>query len=93
MSGARAGEGRASRRIQQRRGQVSAASIVNQTVIAAATATPYRKLTPSANMPSIAMHTMIPANMTARPEVSSDSIHRLLARQAAQELPAGSGSR
>ena len=47
---------------------------MNATAIAAATATPYRKLTPSANMPSIAMHTISPANSTARPDVSSDSI-------------------
>ena len=43
---------------------------MNATAIEAAIATPYRKLTPSANIPSIAMHTIIPANSTARPEVS-----------------------
>ena len=48
----------------------SAASIVKATVTAAATATPYRKLTPRANIPSIAMQTIVPANSTARPEVS-----------------------
>ena len=37
--------------------------------MAAATASPYRKLTPSANIPSRAMQTMIPANSTARPDV------------------------
>ena len=52
---------------------VSAASTVNATAIAAAIATPYRKLIPRANMPSIAMQTITPANSTARPEVSSDS--------------------
>ena len=40
------------------------------TVTAAAMATPYRKLTPSANIPSMAMQTISPANRTARPEVS-----------------------
>ena len=53
---------------------VSAATTVKDTATEAATATPYRKLTPSANIPSIAMQTIIPANITARPEVSSDSI-------------------
>ena len=53
---------------------VSAATTVNETAIAAAIAMPYRKLTPSANIPSIAMQTIMPANSTARPEVSSDSI-------------------
>ena len=53
---------------------VRAEITVNDTAIVAATATPYRKLTPSANMPSIAMHTIIPANSTARPDVSSDSV-------------------
>ena len=52
---------------------VSDARTVNATAIEVPTATPYRKLTPSANIPSIAMHTIIPANSTARPEVSSDS--------------------
>ena len=49
------------------------ASTVNATAIAAATPTPYRKLTPSANIPSIAMQTITPANRTARPDVSIDS--------------------
>lgn len=43
---------------------------VKATVTAAAMATPWRKLTPRANMPSIAMHTISPANSTARPLVS-----------------------
>ena len=49
--------------------RVRAATMVRATPMAAATARPYRKLTPRANMPSSAMHTMIPANRTARPEV------------------------
>lgn len=49
---------------------VSAAMTVKATVTAAAMATPWRKLTPRANMPSIAMHTISPANSTARPLVS-----------------------
>ena len=53
---------------------VSAAITVNATAMHAAIATPYRKLTPSANRPSRAMQTIIPANSTARPEVSTDSI-------------------
>ncbi len=53
--------------------RVSAASTVKRTATLAATATPYRKLTPSANIPSSAMQTVIPANITARPEVSSES--------------------
>ena len=48
---------------------VSAEIIVRSTPMAAATASPYRKLTPSANMPSRAMQTMMPANSTARPDV------------------------
>ena len=52
---------------------VSAAMTVNATATAEAIAMPYRKLTPSANMPSIAMQTIIPANSTARPDVSNDS--------------------
>ena len=52
---------------------VSEAMTVNATAIEVPTATPYRKLTPSANMPSIAMQTIIPANNTARPDVSRDS--------------------
>ena len=46
---------------------VRAASIVNSTAIAEATASPLRKLTPSANIPSSAMITVDPANSTARP--------------------------
>jgi hypothetical protein len=49
--------------------RVRAATMVRATPMAAATARPYRKLTPRANMPSSAMHTMIPAKSTARPEV------------------------
>ena len=48
---------------------VRAAIMVRATPMAAASANPYRKLTPRANMPRSAMHTMIPANRTARPEV------------------------
>ena len=50
---------------------VREAIIVNSTPIAVPTATPYRKLTCRAHRPRIAMHTVIPANMTARPEVFS----------------------
>jgi len=49
--------------------RVSAATMVNATPMAAAMASPYRNVTPRANMPSRAMHTMIPANRTARPDV------------------------
>ena len=49
---------------------VSAASIVISTASAEAIASPYRKLTPSANCPSRAMITVMPANSTARPAVS-----------------------
>ena len=48
---------------------VSAEIMVKSTPMAAETARPYRKLTPSANMPSSAMQTMMPANSTARPDV------------------------
>ena len=51
---------------------VSAAIMVSATPMAAASASPYRKLTPRANMPSSAMHTMMPANRTARPEVLTE---------------------
>ena len=50
--------------------RVTAASTVNTTVSAEATARPFRKLTPRTRMPSSAMHTVLPANRTARPEVS-----------------------
>ena len=43
--------------------------MVSATPRAADTASPYRKLTPRANMPRSAMHTMAPAKSTARPEV------------------------
>ena len=64
---------------------------VNATAIEVPTATPYRKLTPSANMPSIAMQTIIPANITARPEVSSDSTIAVLAARGRAAAPGGSG--
>ena len=50
--------------------RVTAASTVKTTVSAEATARPFRKLTPRTRMPSSAMHTVLPANRTARPEVS-----------------------
>ena len=50
--------------------RVTAASTVNTTVSAEAIARPFRKLTPRTRMPSSAMHTVLPANRTARPEVS-----------------------
>ena len=46
---------------------------VSATVIAADTATPNRNETPSSIIPSIATQTIAPANITARPEVSSAS--------------------
>ncbi len=49
---------------------MTAASTVNTTVRAEATARPLRKLMPRIKMPSKAMHTVLPANSTARPEVS-----------------------
>ncbi len=49
--------------------RVSDASMVRATTKAADRATPYRKVTWRANMPSRAMHTVRPANRTARPEV------------------------
>ena len=49
---------------------VRAASIVISTASAEATASPYRKLTPSRNWPSRAMITVTPANTTARPAES-----------------------
>jgi hypothetical protein len=48
---------------------VIAAATVITTVNAAATATPLRKVSRRVNMPSSAMHTVPPANSTARPEV------------------------
>ena len=50
--------------------RVTAASTVKTTVSAEATARPFRKLTPRTKMPSRAMHTVLPANSTARPELS-----------------------
>ncbi len=50
--------------------RVSDASTVVATANEEATATPYRKDSPRANRPSRAMHTVIPAKSTARPEVS-----------------------
>jgi hypothetical protein len=49
--------------------RVRAAIMVKSTPTEAAMARPYRKETPSANIPSSAMQTMIPANRTARPDV------------------------
>ncbi len=49
--------------------RVSDAAIVKPTASAVATAMPLKKLTPSAIRPRIAMHTVVPANSTARPEV------------------------
>ena len=43
--------------------------MVSPTPIAVPSDTPYRKLTPSVHSPSSAMHTVVPANSTARPEV------------------------
>ena len=43
--------------------------MVRATARAAATDTPSRKLTPSANWPSRAMQTVLPASSTVRPEV------------------------
>ena len=67
---------------------VSAAAIVNSTPMLAATARPYRKLIPSANMPSSAMHTTIPANSTVRPDVSM-----AVTREVSTSLPARSPCR
>ena len=64
---------------------VRAEITVNDTAIVAATATPYRKLTPSANMPSIAMHTIIPANRHCASGRVQRLGHRLLAAEAAQD--------
>ena len=49
--------------------KVSEVAMVRATARAAATDTPYRKLTPRANWPSRAMHTVLPASSTVRPEV------------------------
>ena len=62
---------------------VKAAIIVHATPREAAMARPYRKLTPRANMPSRAMHTMMPANNTARPEVFT-----AVTMESSTELPA-----
>ena len=48
---------------------VSDVAMVSATVMAAATDTPYRKLTPRANWPSRAMQTVSPARTTVRPDV------------------------
>ena len=47
--------------------------MVSATVTAAAADRPSRKLTPSANWPSSARHTVRPANSTVRPEVFTAS--------------------
>lgn len=52
--------------------RVSDAVIVSATPIAAASPIPDKKFTPRVNIPSTAMHTIIPANATARPDVSTD---------------------
>ncbi len=49
---------------------VRAADIVSSTASEAASAGPWRKLTPIANSPSIATTTVAPAKSTARPAVS-----------------------
>jgi hypothetical protein len=49
---------------------VSAASTVQATVSAQAIASPLRKLKPRTRMPSMQTQTVLPANRTARPEVS-----------------------
>jgi hypothetical protein len=50
---------------------VTAAAIVNSTVIAAARPSPEMKPIRSTSIPNRAMHTVVPANRTARPEVFS----------------------
>ena len=52
--------------------RVIAAAMVNSTVIAAEIPKPFRKPRFSTSSPSSAMHTVLPANSTARPEVFSD---------------------
>jgi hypothetical protein len=47
------------------------AAIGNRTATLAATAAPESRLTPTVNMPHSAMHTVIPANSTARPAVAA----------------------
>ena len=49
---------------------MSDAAIVSSTASTEAIESPYRKLTPVANMPSSAMITVLPASRIARPEVS-----------------------
>ena len=49
--------------------KVRDAAIVRPTATAAPIAMPLKKLTPSASRPRIAMHTVVPANSTARPDV------------------------
>jgi hypothetical protein len=51
--------------------RVREAVMVSTTTRAADRATPYRKATWRANMPSRAMQTVMPATKTARPDVSS----------------------
>ena len=53
--------------------RVRAVAMVSATVTAAAADRPSRKLTPSANWPSSATHTVRPANSTVRPEVFTAS--------------------
>ena len=70
---------------------VSEASTVVATLSDAATATPYRNDRPRANSPSRAMQTVMPANSTARPEVSTAVTDRLLRRAALEQARCGSG--
>ena len=51
---------------------VSDAAAVRLTATAAPIAIPLKKLTPRASSPRIAMHTVVAANSTARPEVFID---------------------
>jgi hypothetical protein len=51
--------------------RVMAASTTVATAIEAPMPEPDRKLIPVTSMPSSAMHTVVPAKMTARPEVSN----------------------
>ena len=56
-------------RLRNAGSRVSDAASTTTTPIAAATAAPLSRLTPSANIPSRAITTVVPANRTARPEV------------------------
>ena len=49
---------------------MSVAASVSSTAITEATASPYVKLTPVANIPSSAITTVVPASRIARPDVS-----------------------